>query len=507
MKFLFIPALLFSGLVSAQQPPKHVSTGTAVIGTSAISINTLTAKTYQLNYPFYTYCADSATGLLFFTARQKTDNGDLYMNKSFIGALNMDRDTMDWLYQSVYYELNMPGNSLFFSNDQKTAQYNKLHGFEEIKYPSKIVYALPSSNKGFTYKEAGSNALSCINLADGTVNWAGQVPSGENWVDIKLAADSTLLLAAGGLHAIQPRSGILWSHPLATSTRVTKALTYSLANNNPSIRNISTVVKTATDEYSVTELSSNILTDNGVIYFAGKEKMIAVSTDGKLLWELDMKEFPVSKMFLYKKGASLTLVNFGLANYEDHYVIYGSPFVLSIDPENGKVKSRSNLAGIENLVDFTITDKSLVFAGKTAVLEVKEGRDEVETILTVDAGKYGNFAEFIDGRHYYVEKEGFYVSMNFINDNVLYFKADNNKIYALDKGSIAYEYHFTDIYRLEKKFDNKLLIASEDKTLLVSTNFDLLATFNTGSKPLVKGNRIFFVGDQQVYSVDLNTLK
>lgn len=506
MRFFYIAALLFPVLLPAQKKTDHVATSTVTIGTSAISINTIVARSYRLNYPFYQYKADSASGRLFFTARQQADGGSLYLNKSFIGALNMDRDSLDWLFESTCYELSTPGNSLFFSNEDRTTRYSKLHGFEEIKFPFRLAYALPSANLGLTYKEAESSVLSCVDLSDGAVKWTGQIPAAENWVDVKLSADSVLLLAAAGLHAIQPGAGLLWSHPLATSTRVTKALTYSLANNNPSIRGISTVVKTSGDEYSVTELSSNILIDNGVAYFAGKEKMVAVAMDGKLLWELDLKEFPVSKMLLYKKGGALTLVNFGLANYQGHYVIYGSPFVLAIDPDKGSVKSRSSLSGIENLVDFAITPKSLVFAGKTAVLEVKEG-GEAETILSVDAGKYGNFAEFIDGSRYYVEKEGFYVSLNFINDNVLYFKADNNKIYALDKGAIAYEYHFSDIYRLEKKFDNKLLIAGENKTLLVSTNFDLLAAFTTGNKPLVRGSRIFFVGDQQVYSVDMNTLR
>lgn len=507
MKVLCITALVLPVLsLPAQQTPSHVSTGTAVIGMSAISVNTLIAKTYNFTYPFYDYQADSASGMIFFTARQKTDGGNLYLNKSYIGALDMAKDSMSWLFESVLYDLDLSGNSLFFSNEDRTSAYNKRHGFADNKYSSRIVYALPSLNKGFTYAGASDSVLSCISLADGAASWQGRVPRSENWVDVKPAGDSLLLLAASGLHSIHYRGGLQWSYPLSTSRTIKKA-TYSLANSNPAIRKISNVIKTSADENSIFELSSNILTDNGVIYFAAREKMIAVSTEGKLLWELDLKEFPVSKMLLYKKGGTLMLVNLGLAKYADNYVIYGSPFVLSIDPGNGKVKTHSNMAGIENLVDFVITDKSLVFAGKTLVMEVKEGMEAADTLLKIDAGKYGNFAEFIDGNLYYTEKESFYVSMSFINDNLLYFKADNNKIYGIDKGALNYEYHLTDIYRLEKKFDNKLLIASENKTLLISSNFDLLATFQTDDTPLVNGSRIFFIGDQQIRSVDLNTLK
>ena len=142
MKPFYITALVLSVFnLPAQQTPTHVTSSTGTIGMSAISVNTLVAKTYNFTYPFYNYEADSASGMVFFTARQKTDGGNLYLNKSFIGAINMAKDSVNWLYESVLYDIDLSGNSLFFSNDDRTSRYNKLHGFSETKYASRIVYA------------------------------------------------------------------------------------------------------------------------------------------------------------------------------------------------------------------------------------------------------------------------------------------------------------------------------------------------------------------------------
>ncbi len=507
MKPLYIAVfVLICKFLTAQQPVKRITTGTASIGLSAISVNTIVAKTYNFAYPLYNYGADSLSGRFFFSTRQKTDAGTQYTSKGFIGAFDMAADSADWLFESNYYELNQWGGALYFSNDVRTTRYNKLHGFEELKQP-RLLYAMPQLNKGFLYNDAESETVNCVSLSDGAVHWSANIPRNENWVDVKPWQDSLLLVAAGGLYAIEPCSGLRWHYPLITSVKVTQPLTHSLANNNPAIRKVSKSIKTSAGENSVTELSSNILAGNGTVYFASKEKIIAVAADGRLLWETALDSFPVSKMYLDKRGDALVLINFGLARYADSYVIYGKPFVLNIDAQSGKIKSQCDLSPIENLVDFTIRREALIFAGKNAVLRVQEGKDKVDTLMMLDVPKYGSFGEFIDGSRYYLEKEGFYVALNFINDNLIYFKADNNKIYGMDKNTLTYECHFNEIYRLEKKTADKLILASENKSLIVSSNFDLLFVFNLADKPVVMGNRIYFVGDQQIQSVNMKELK
>jgi hypothetical protein len=494
--------------VFAQSSSDKISISSGTVGISAISLHTLVAKTYGLNMSFYNYESDSLSNLFLFSLRQQSEDGKNFLNKAFIGALDASKDTMNWFSESNTYDLEIAGNSLFYSSAAKTMRVNKVQGFEENKYPSRLLYSFVKKNKGFMYLPTGSEVLSCVNLSDGAVNWTAGISGKENWLDTKTIKDSVLVIAAAGLSAVDLQRGLLWTYPLVTATKVNKALTYSLANDNQALEKISRVVKTSNEENDVTELSSNILTDeNGTVYFASKEKMIAVDTEGKLLWELDLRAYPVSKMYLSRQGSSITLINFGLAKYADNYVVYGKPFVLTINPSNGTINNTAELKEIDNLVDFKETKTSFLFAGKTAILELKKTNGQPELLLDLNIAKYGNFFEFIDGDAFRVEKEGFYVTLNFINDNLIYFRADNNKIYGVGKEAIDYEYHFNEIYQLEEVFDNKILLRGEDKSLIISKNMELLATLAQPFKGKALGDKLILLTERRMHVLHVKDIR
>lgn len=499
---------VFQAPVIAQSILRNVSTNTEVVGVSAISLHTLVANAIGFNFPFYHYVTDSASNQFIFSLRQKTDDGKSYMNKAFVGAVNCPKDSLAWFSESNTYDLEMDAKNLFFSSNAKTIKVNKLQGFEEMKYPARLVYPRLSPQKGFLYHPIGSEVISCINLSDGAVNWTATISGKENWVDARSMNDSVLVVAASGLSAISLQKGVLWSYPLVTAEKEDKALTYSLADNNPAIQTISRVGKTMGDENSVTELSSNILSDsNGNVFFASKEKMIAVDANGKLLWELDLKAYPVSKMYLSKDANTITLVNFGLAKYADNYVIYGKPFVMGINLENGKILFHADLSVINNLIDFKETATGFLFAGKNLVLETRKGSGQLDTLLKLDVAKYGSFSEFIDGDVFYTEKEGFYVTLNFINDNPVYFKADNNKIYSTMQHTVNYECHFNEIYKREAVFEDKILLKGENKSLIISKNMELLATLNQSFQGKYLNGKLILIGERKVNLLDSGSIK
>lgn len=496
----------FGNRFYAQLLPESIKITTTSIGKSAISINPVIAKTFNLDYPLYDYKLDSIDNQIVFSARQTSDAGSQYFSKGIFAALNCEKDSIKWLNESSLYQVDISGNNLLLSNNIKTVKYNKLFGYDEYKYPSKIVYTFLKKNLGFVYSRSEENSLNCINLITGNVLWNAIIPKNADWVDTDYLRDSTMLIAANGLHAVNIKKGLLWSHNLATSITTNKFLVYSSAKHN-TIHKISSVTKTSTEENIITQLASNIIKDENRIYFAGKEKLIAVNINGTLAWEIDLKNYPVSKMFLSKTDSSFTLVNFGMAMHGDNFIIWGKPFVLSIDPNNGKIINQFDLSDIENLVDYVKTDSSLIFAGKNVILEAKPGINKLTTLLSLGENKYGEFSEFINGDEYYIFKEGHYVPLNFINDNLIYFKTDNNKIYGIDDANLKYEYHFTELYKFDKKFDGKTILRNQDKTLITSNNFELLYILDTTNESIVVGSKIYFFSDRKIHVLDAHKLK
>lgn len=493
--------------VFAQMQPGDLRTGKTHIGVSAISVNTLTAKTVFLNYPIYNYAFDTLSGNFFFSARQKSESGgSQYLSKGFFGAMSGKTDSVKWVNESSLFDLKVSGGNLLLSNDVKTVRYNKNFGYDEIRYEGRVIYTVPWANKGLMYSKTEANVLEGINLAIGNKSWSCNIPREEDWVDIKYLNDSVLLIAAKGLHAINVKRGLLWSHPLNTATKTEKALVYSLAKYN-TIQKISTVIRTTRDENVVTQFSSNILKDKDKIYFASKDKLMALSHGGKIMWELDLRNYPVSKMFLSKNDSALTLVNFGLATHGQNFVTWGRPFILTIDPNTGRINQQFDLGDIENLADFIQVKNALIFAGKNSIMEAMPHSTNLKTIMELNENRYGRFSEFINGDEYYTLKEGYFVPLNFINDNLIYFKADNNKVYGLDSSEFKYEYHFTELYHLEKKFDDKMMLMNEMKTLVISNNFELLFTFNLTDKSLITRDKLYFINDARISVINKSDLK
>ncbi|MBL7920095.1 MAG: hypothetical protein JNJ40_07250 [Bacteroidia bacterium] len=496
--------LAFNGLSQTQM--NYYKDYTKEIGISATSIKTITAKTYSLSAPLYDYQSDTSSNQLIFSTRKKDPSGRLYVNKGFIAGLNCSTDSINWLYESLRFELNLSGDFLLFSNETKTSRYDKKHGFEVYDFSDRIVYPIVANSSGLMYGNAkNADELSCVSLLNGTVYWKANLSHKEDWMDVKYLNDSVIIIAANGLHAINIHSGLMWSHAMVTAEKNQKSLVYSVVHKE-NVQKINKSFKTTKEDNLLTHLGSNILIDGDIIYFAGKEKLIAVTTNGELKWELDLKDLPVSKMILTKSGSAVTLINLGLSQFKDNYVLYGKPFVTNIDAATGKVNTKSKYTSSENLIDFLQQKHSYLLADKKGIFQTNANEESFESIIPLDDHKYGRFVEFINGDEYFVEKEGYYVPLNFINDNVVYFKTESNKVYGVDKVDVQYEYHFTELFKMDKVYKDKTVIYNFKKTYVINKNFELLATLDLAEQSIIMKNKIYFFGGKEMSILDLDEL-
>ncbi len=498
--------LIAGGPAFSQMIASDIRMTSTTVGISAISINSIVARTYNVVYPVYDYKLDTLSNEIFFCSRQKGENStSSYLSKCLCAAISPKKDSLKWLNESSLYNVNVAGNTLLISNEVKSVKYNKLHGYDELRYDSKIIYTVPKYNRGLMYHRDVPEQLICTNLSLGTPSWTCTLPSNENWVDTKFLNDSVLLVAAAGLHAIDIKHGLLWSLPLSTAIKTNRSFVYSLAKYN-TIQKISEVTRTTGEENQVTQIASNILLKDDKIYFASKEKMVALDKEGKVLWQLDLKAYPTSKMYITKTDSTLILVNFGLATHSNNFVTWGKPFIITIQPQSGQIIDQYDLSNIENLADFVQTEKSLIFAGKDRIQEVTPGNTQLKTVMSLSS-KYGEFIEFINGDDYYVLKEGYFVPLNFINNNPIYFRADNNKIYGLLGEDLTYEYHFTELYKLDKKYKGMTILTNPQKTLITNSTFELLYTINLPDRNVILDGRMYFMSDNRIHEIDLNKLK
>ncbi|MDI1355887.1 MAG: hypothetical protein PSX36_13275 [bacterium] len=499
---------LFICRVSAQLNINGVYSTTGTVGWSAISVDSLRAKTFHFIYPVFDCAPDTLYKQVIFSTRQKGENNEeVYFNKGGFLSIADSGDSLKWKNESALFDLALPGSNLLVSSESRTIKFNRDFGYDETRFNSKIIYTVPSGNLGFTYAKPGTSTLSCVDLMNGNTRWTANVPSREDWVDVTPLNDSVIIIAANGLHAVNINSGLLWSVPFQTAHTNTGTLVYSAAKHK-SIQQLSTHIATSVDDNLITQLASNILIANQRIYIASKDGIMAFSFGGELKWKTDLSDYSPSKTFLIISDSTLLLVNFGIAKHGTNFVTHGLPFVLDITCARGEIVDQHNLGDIRNLADFMISKRGLSFGGKQTILEISGmGAEDVQTKIPLNITAYGQFVEFVDGDSYYVLKEGYFVPLNFIDDQLIYLKADNNKIYGVQSNKLVYEYHFSDLYRFDKRIGDRTILVGLTETIVTNKNFELLGTLKLASRNVALGNKLYFIDNEKVHIVNLNDIR
>jgi hypothetical protein len=487
------------------QESNYPKSYTTTIGTSAISINTLTAKTYSFSHLIYDFKLDTLAKQVYVTTRKKDPTGKLYTNIGMFVGLNASNDSLKWFKNTTQFEINIDNEFLFASDNQKTSRYNKTFGYEQFQFPSKIIYTIKKYNYGLMYNPNNKDELTCVKLQDGTLKWKAIIPSQQNWNDVNYLNDTTLIVAANGLHAININTGLLWSKPFNTVQKNNKPLVFSYINNDK-VKKEFNAINTSTVEAQISGISSNILISDTLIYFASKDKLICVTQSGKLQWEKVLDETISSQMLISKINSDIILLNTGIAQYNDFSVMYGKAYAMSVNAITGTQNYKNNSA-IDNLADYCNYKNDLIFANKTNIAKTNIANTALESIIEVNEREFGKFVEFINGDNFYVEKEGFYVPLNFINDNVIYFRTDNDKVYGVAKNNVEYEYHYTELFKLNNSLGDKKIITQRNKSIMISKNFELLFNFKIDVPCYIIDNKIYFLKDQYLHIINYNDLK
>ena len=89
----------------------------------------------------------------------------------------------------------------------------------------------------------------------------------------------------------------------------------------------------------------------------------------------------------------------------------------------------------------------------------------------------------------------------------MYFKADNNKVYAISGDELSYEYHFTELLKLNKKYENNSILVNGDKTIFTSVNFELVFTIYLAYTNVIQNAKMHYMAPKAKHQVYLKEIK
>ncbi|MBS1652549.1 MAG: PQQ-like beta-propeller repeat protein [Bacteroidetes bacterium] len=486
--------LLFSFILKSQ-PAIFNQT----IGLSAVSISTISCKTFSFESSIYNAKFDSISNRLYVSTRKKDASGNFYSKNGVIASVNIANDSVNWHKTSTELNIGLNNELLIASSDNKTALLKANFGYEEKIFEGKMLYSF--KNTILFYNK--NKKLVAYDLITKTEKWTADVPAEYNWNDVKHLNDSTIIIAAGGLYALHYNKGLLWKISEKTTTAPENKFTISQMLNNYINNNVNSVY-TSTVQNQISALASNILIEKNRIYFAGTENVIcANATDGKLIWEHSLKSYQPSQMILRLEESVIVLISTGKAAFNDQAVVYGKSFILKLISENGS-EIFYNDSKIGSFIDFLQFKNNLLFADRVDLTRTNISNTLLQNLLEINEHNYGRFVEFIDGNKYYIEKEGYFLPLNFINDNVIYFKTENDKVYGVTNNFIEYEYHFTELYKFNCENNQYTLVTQQNKSLILNKNFELIARIDAECKGMFIGNKLALLNNRLLQLINLN---
>lgn len=462
----------------------------------------ISAKTYSFNFPYYDKQIDTALHVMYMTVREKDGSGKFHKNNGNQFALDIKNDTITWINDVRKFEIADLQENVIISSDVSTSRFNKKTGLEQAQYSGKMVFVDEKNNVGLIYELAPKGTerkvLKGVGIEDAAVKFSTTVPSNFDWNEAIKINDSMVVISASGLYGVNLKSGATWSVTDVTGEKNKQKLIQSIMNPNAFRVRQNSYLESESEDV-ITQMCSNILVDGSVIYFAAKNNLYSVSSvDGSVNWKIDVSKYTTSKSALFMQNGKLYMLNLGVANFKDRQIVYGAPYLLQADVASGQMIYNNPLPMFAYPVDFQF-GSDLVMAGKNNLYFINLSDGKFFNEIDVNELRYGNFQEFVNGDDYYVEKEGYFVPLNFINDNVIYFHSTHGKIYGVEGGRIQYEYHESELYRFDKGFGSYKLIKQKFKTYVVSGNFELVAVLDIEEPAVVVDNRLFYFSGRKLH--------
>jgi outer membrane protein assembly factor BamB len=391
-----------------------------------------------------------------------------------------------------------------------------------------IYYADPENNIGIAYLFLNGeylNQLMGIDLLKGKQIWKRSIDRKYGWNDFFFLDDSTLMVVASGLHAINIHTGKGWDYnaivgEVDNSGAITGAFVGGLIGGliggiivgliDGSLYYVPTVNTTMNTELNIIrDVVSNTFISGDFIYFASKEKFVKIDKEtGNIIWESKLQQDWSSKSSIFMKDYDVYMVNYGYAFKGNRQIHYGKPFLAAFDMLTGKQKYISLTANSKDIiVDYKQIGNEiyLLFRHKIAKYDLITGTKLSEKILSNET--FGELQYFTDNQLFVLVNNVFLNLAQYEQKN-LHIKSDQRIILSVDEelnvtSTIGYnKTGKTILYYADFQF-----IVNNNKTFIINKDGKIIAELNVSSKAFIIDDVLYDKRDHSFVAVDLKNIQ
>jgi hypothetical protein len=515
MKKIVAGVLIFMSMASFSQTKQiEVASSEITAGKSLVDNSIIKGMEYVFPERIHETYLDTTTGLLTVQLRGTSKNGKWLDNSGNVVQYDLKNQKLLWSKKIAYQISNLQqySNTMIYTSANKSNCLDIHTGKELWEVKNNIYYVDPIQNIAIGYKykslNENSNVLEGIDLKNGNVIWKRDLNREYSWNNVFHTNDSTLIVVAAGLHAINSKTGKGWDYNTITGK---KDYTQTTVTNAVGVAAglLTGTFLIATGHNLVRDLGSNVFMDSTYFYFASKEQLAKINKQtGAVAWKVVFPDDMASSSSILVNDSAVFMVNKGLAYMGNRQLNFGKPFVAAYNKQTGKQLFMSVIdAKTDPILSFQIHDKQiyLVFQNRISKYSLETGQLTAEKEFPKD--KFGELVAFVGKQTYITGQNGDLLNLRQTDTTKVFAYTNQEKIYTLnDQLEITNTMGIADVSVCYLVAKDLRFIEKDKKTLIVDKEGKTRAEVNATSNAFLIDKMLYDAHEKSYTVIDLKEI-
>ncbi|MEO8588932.1 MAG: PQQ-binding-like beta-propeller repeat protein [Flavobacteriales bacterium] len=445
--------------------------------------------------------------------RGLSKNGKWLDNKGHVLRYSNKEQRVLWSLKIGYQmeSIEQFGEVILHSSLGKSYRLDNATGERIWEAKNSLIFADPASGIGFGYALAtvtkSQNTLIGYDLMTGNMIWHREISREFSWNDVLYLNDSTILIVAAGLHAVNIHDGTGWDHHAVSGAKDYTAAAVGTG--------LGVVAGLLTGTYAVNtghdlvrDLVSNVIIDSLSIYFASKEFIAKLDHKGQVLWKTALPSEMTSKSAIIVSGEDLLMINSGSAYMGYRRLDYGAPFIASFRTSDGEQNylAVTSSEGKDHIVAQQLGKDylSIMTTDRVTKRSTKDGSVILEK--RIDPGNSGELVLFV-GDRVFLGRDSMHTSLSVYDSSKHYLYTQSGKIKILNSEfDVEGELTPADYWIYQGTRRGLRFIAQNDRTIALDLAGRSVAEISASRRSSFIGDKLYCIGDSAFLEIDLAEL-
>lgn len=446
--------------------------------------------------------------------RELNKKGTRLKDKGFVILYDINKNEIKWSSRISYLTnyIQQFNSTIFRTTASQSFNLDLEYGYENWSIMNSFHLTDLKTNIGIGYKLSSStnqpNKLRGIDLNDGDQVWKRKIDRSFGWNDYFYINDSTIIIAASGLHAVNTKTGLGWDYDTETGT---KDYTGTIAVNavGAVLGVLTGTFVMASGASIVHDVASNTLVDSSYLYFASQEKLAKVNKlTGDVLWNQAFNYGYASKSSLFMDDKTIFMINYGYAFMRNTSIDFGEPFISAYDKETGKQRFLTLLGNhTESILDYQILENKIYLVYKNEITVYSQSSGKLVTKQQFPVNEYGDLKFFVGEQVFMEDSINCLSNLNSLNPNHLFIYTSTGKILFLDQDiKISKEISTDDVNILSFTYKNCKFIKENEYSWIIDNKGNKIAQLNISPNAFVKDDILYDWIKRRLIKIELEEI-